>query len=535
MIARGLAEIFASPEFTRAPVMRHLLSFLVDETLAGRGDRLKAYSVAVDALGRSADFDPQTDSYPRVQVGRLRKMLDAFYAGAPDTALRLAIPLGGYRVTFHRADPGEVEAPSVASPPRRRRWSGKAALITAVVAVGIVAIAGVLYLYERATVTPAATAVVPPPTLAVEIGDTATTRGGRIRLAEVGRALSAPLARSWLVSVVTGAATINSRYALLLDLDADETQASLRLVDRSDGRLLWSEQIAMPAGQVTATQAVAAQVSALIRPSGVIGAHQRGELAGSVAPGYPCQLRYDDYFRTRRPADAAIVKACIGRTLQLRSDNAPALAAASFLMFDPLAGGGGERQRRAAVFAQRAIDVAPSAPLAILAVTRVTLVGGNCARGTQEADRAVALGRHDPETLALVGLLLVPCSPAHGRELLIEARALDPALSPFFASALIVADLAAGDRASAVEHGRTLRMPTAGMRPQYLIAQTLSAIAAGDNARARQHWREVLALTPTSRGDVTSVLARYYFAPGLRAMITAQVADGGLTEAGPRT
>ena len=87
---RVLAEVgavSATPEFERAPVMRRLLGFLVRITLAGNGDELKAYSVAVDGLGRDADFDSQSDSYPRVQVGRLRKMsmgpsyLSAFTVG----------------------------------------------------------------------------------------------------------------------------------------------------------------------------------------------------------------------------------------------------------------------------------------------------------------------------------------------------------------------------------------------------------------------------------------------------------------------
>lgn len=96
-----MARIFAAPQFERAPVMRRLLSYLVAQTLAGNGERLKAYTIAVDALGRDADFDAKQDSYPRVQVGRLRKLLDDFYA-AQDTrsAIRIHIPKGAYAVDF---------------------------------------------------------------------------------------------------------------------------------------------------------------------------------------------------------------------------------------------------------------------------------------------------------------------------------------------------------------------------------------------------------------------------------------------------
>ena len=38
------------------------LTYVVKETLAGRAEHIKAYNVAVDGLGISENFDPQTDS-----------------------------------------------------------------------------------------------------------------------------------------------------------------------------------------------------------------------------------------------------------------------------------------------------------------------------------------------------------------------------------------------------------------------------------------------------------------------------------------
>lgn len=96
-----LRRIFDASPFNRSPVMCRLLAFLVEQTMAGNGQRLKAYTIAVDALGREADFDAQSDSYPRVQVGRLRKLLDNFYRENGSLArLRLHIPKGAYEVGF---------------------------------------------------------------------------------------------------------------------------------------------------------------------------------------------------------------------------------------------------------------------------------------------------------------------------------------------------------------------------------------------------------------------------------------------------
>lgn len=91
--------ILASLSFRKSPVLIKLLSYLFSETVAGRGHLLKSYTVAVDALGRSANFDAQVDSYPRVQIARLRKVLEAYYAtegAAFDPCIH--IPLGSYEV-----------------------------------------------------------------------------------------------------------------------------------------------------------------------------------------------------------------------------------------------------------------------------------------------------------------------------------------------------------------------------------------------------------------------------------------------------
>ena len=52
------------------------LSFIVEETLAGRSSQLKGYTIAVAVYGRPERFDPQVDPIVRVEAGRLRRALD---------------------------------------------------------------------------------------------------------------------------------------------------------------------------------------------------------------------------------------------------------------------------------------------------------------------------------------------------------------------------------------------------------------------------------------------------------------------------
>lgn len=91
------------------------LRFVVQETLEGRGDRLKAFTIATSVLGRGSDFDPQANSVVRVQAKRLRELLENYYRGAgAKNPIHIMLPVGSYQPQFLRALPLEEEVP----PPR---------------------------------------------------------------------------------------------------------------------------------------------------------------------------------------------------------------------------------------------------------------------------------------------------------------------------------------------------------------------------------------------------------------------------------
>jgi hypothetical protein len=82
------------------------LTFVDDKTLAGEERAIKGYTIATQALGRGDDFDPQSDPIVRVEAGRLRRALDAYYAGeGAQDPLRIVIPRGGYVPHFEVKDP----------------------------------------------------------------------------------------------------------------------------------------------------------------------------------------------------------------------------------------------------------------------------------------------------------------------------------------------------------------------------------------------------------------------------------------------
>ena len=101
VIQDALQRVLASRDFVNSERKRRFLKFVVQETLAGRADRIKAYSIALDAFDRDPSFNPGADPVVRIEAGRLRRCLEHYYLGegAADR-IRITIPKGGYVPQF---------------------------------------------------------------------------------------------------------------------------------------------------------------------------------------------------------------------------------------------------------------------------------------------------------------------------------------------------------------------------------------------------------------------------------------------------
>ena len=78
-VRQQLRLMLDSSEFNTFDRNRRFFSYVIEETLAGRSDRIKAYSIAVTAFDRSEDFDPLTDPIVRIEATRLRRALEHYY------------------------------------------------------------------------------------------------------------------------------------------------------------------------------------------------------------------------------------------------------------------------------------------------------------------------------------------------------------------------------------------------------------------------------------------------------------------------
>jgi hypothetical protein len=128
-VREQLERILSHPEFTASDRRKSFLRYVVEETLAGRADHLKGYSIAVSVLGRDDSFDPSADPVVRLEARRLRRELEHYYltAGSGDP-IHISVPKGAYVPTFEAGaepapvapDPDESGPAAVRDPPSRR-------------------------------------------------------------------------------------------------------------------------------------------------------------------------------------------------------------------------------------------------------------------------------------------------------------------------------------------------------------------------------------------------------------------------------
>src|SRR5258706_15149612 len=100
-VAAQLGKILASKTFRQADRLKRFLCFIVEETVAGRGESLKEFVVGVEVFGKDNAFDPRNDPIVRVQARRLRAQLTRYYhEEGQDDELVIELPKGGYAPVF---------------------------------------------------------------------------------------------------------------------------------------------------------------------------------------------------------------------------------------------------------------------------------------------------------------------------------------------------------------------------------------------------------------------------------------------------
>jgi hypothetical protein len=142
-VHQAVEEVLASGTLSRSEQLRSFLRYVCERTLAGDGKEINEYSVAVEALGKPADFSPSEDSSVRRSAYELRQKLHKYYElEKPDAVIHIELPKGSYTPRFVEVALKPV-APEAVPPPASRKliWVLVSALAVSVAVSIVLAVA----------------------------------------------------------------------------------------------------------------------------------------------------------------------------------------------------------------------------------------------------------------------------------------------------------------------------------------------------------------------------------------------------------
>jgi len=116
-IREQLDRILHSGSFVHSRRRQRFLEYVVNETLAGRGELLKGYVVGIEVFDRPEAFDPAIDPIVRIEAARVREKLREFYdtEGLKDP-VRIDLPKGAYTPHIEIRPAATVDASPEPSP-----------------------------------------------------------------------------------------------------------------------------------------------------------------------------------------------------------------------------------------------------------------------------------------------------------------------------------------------------------------------------------------------------------------------------------
>jgi TolB-like protein len=556
----ALNRMAESEAFRGSPQLVAFLRYVVEATLRGEHDRIKGYTIAVEALGRTEDFDPQSDPIVRVEAIRLRRAVTRYYAtgGARDPVL-IDLPLGSYVPVFRRGDaiaPEQTVSPAARRPfqfkPTGKNWRRAAAGI-AFVLLGAGAYAALDFWFDFNTpnpqpislfsatqlrAAPSAARVLPAyPVVFVGAFQSVDSNGATKPPTEALRSkLHDALARFDEIQVVSASQLGDARerafdaddsagpgrYTLTASVESEESRVirlNIRLIDGLDGRVAYARSFSRlrhNGDAVSGEDAIVREVSAtLAQPYGIIQAHERArDFAAAGETQYRCLIAAHDYWRNYDPKQLRRARDCLERAIELAPGFALGYAALAPIVLEEYQSGmnprtdGPRALQRALQAARRAVELRPGSARAHQALSNVQFARGDYPLAIEAGERAVLLNPYDPNVLADYGAILVALGEQNrGARMIQEAASaivVRPGRHDFF---LFLTAYLAGDRAGAARYAALM---TSDGYPLGLLARALVAGQRGEADMARQLLDRVAAIRPAWRSDHRGELKKHF-------------------------
>jgi hypothetical protein len=555
--------VMATPPFPKSPVISKLFAFLVEQTLAGQSEGLKSYTIAVEALGRSPDFDANHDSYARVQMVRLRALLESHYAHhGPVDQLCLYMMPGHYAVrcgSLSQAYPqlyrplsetptkptpaglpvspehaslrtpagnsAEQAAATSARPYLRLAITGADRQKPMLAAFGglVIAIAGLLAWQfsgsgNRSEFSPVLALM--PITVGPATGESmepvlATFADGLQRF-ELSRVRLARLANP---SAPKGSDRADYRLDIQLNHMSDgSAQVFLQLTDEHSGTLFWTREARLEEAPASFAENIAPLVAEISGPYGAIAAHDTMLLGASNKSGYPCLLKYLQFLRSRDIALEANVAKCLEQPVAEKRLLPEMLAIRSFFALEGtrLGHNFNASMVTARRFAKEAIKADPGNAYARFAMSRLAYFDQDCKSAVYFTEQAIEANPNEPIILAVLASQAHRCDYPGAAELLDRALLVTGDNDTYSRLFLLLA-LVAQDQTDRINEIKDLALPNDGNNlDNYYLSETIIAAAKNQSGIARRYWTKFSRALPRAARSDDDKLRHIILSPALR-------------------
>jgi hypothetical protein len=538
-----LERLLASDKIARNANTARFLRYVVKETLAGRGERLKAFTIATQALGRSDHFDPQSDSIVRVQAVRVRAQLDEYYAGVgAGDGVRITLPKGGYQPKFEMASlppPPTPAAPALEVPPpppaRPKLWwvAGSVAVVLAAAIVAAVLTfapfaqggrgwpSGAPVLAIMSHGAPAGGALGQAADRMLNTLETTAASGEYIKIRRIREGEPDPGADY----------ALEVRFSVV---NPDAFDVVFVLTERRSRDVTWSLTLndvaaADRARQETQARNVAAAV-AEVGGALLSDLYQRLREQGAPVAGLYCRLTAINYLLLRQDAERQPARQCLEEQIAREPDDARSLTLLSTLLIngylESLPGGRGAIDvQRGLQLARRAYDLTPRSVNALAALFYARFAD----KRYDDAFAFAARMQDKGGAAALVRLRLGRAFVSRGRyaEGIAELEALETQLGapqPVATAYLALAALMRDDFA-ALE--RYEARPSAQSTPLGLLLGMISCRQRGDWDGVKTRRELLEARFPQFAADYAAAFERYGLESSIAKRLLTEVAAAG--------
>lgn len=431
-----LERLFADERFHATERSRAILRYIAERHFEGRDEGVKAYSIALDVLGRQSNFDPSLDPIVRIELSRLRSSLNQYYEAFGDhDGISIELPRGRYIAVFLRCRDARVpveyaahvplpddESPAVdqaasavhvaaadplQSPSRWWVWAGIALVGGVGVAAGAILYGAAPTITAKPTVAIAMTAsdsrLDEEASKTRDMLLTALTQFQTLTISEV-----AP--RNRLFSVVLRPAVSNVyQIDMKYDGDGDDRTVWWQIVDANSGSLLTSGLEKVDTNDRTAVEIRSEFATKLARrfaaTRGAINENEvRGYQEGTL--GNVCVLKAE-YLLDNSATGVAKALDCLERTIANDPHDADAAAALASLLSSGRPGSvSADSMERAINLANRSMTLAPFSDRANVALMLAQFHSGRREAAINAGNRALALNPNNPEVMAKLGMVL---------------------------------------------------------------------------------------------------------------------------------